>query len=80
MSGSGSVARGGTPMSNLLRSPQVEAELESAVRLDERGIETISTLDVQPQLRTAVWEARNRSHLVGLKAGSPSPLGLVGTI
>lgn len=35
---------------------------------------------MQPQLRTAVWEARNRSHLIGLKAGSPSPHGLVGTM
>lgn len=67
-------------MTNLIRSPQVEAELEAAVRRDARGIETISTLDVQPQLRNAVWEARNRSHLIGLKAGSPAPAGLMGTM
>ena len=67
-------------VTHLLRNQHVEAELEAAVRLDPRGVETISTLDVQPQLRNAVWEARNRSHLVGLKAGSPSPSGLVGTM
>lgn len=58
----------------------MESELERAVRRDERGTETISTVDVQPLLRNAVWEARNRSHLIGLKAGSPAPTGLVGTM
>lgn len=67
-------------MTNLIRNPQVDSQLEAAVRLDERGIETISTLDVDPKLRTAVWEARNRSHLIGLKAGSPAPTGLMGTM
>lgn len=67
-------------MSHLIRNPHVESELEAAVDRDERGTETISTVKVQPQLRNAVWEARNRSHLIGLKAGSPAPTGLVGTM
>lgn len=67
-------------VTNLIRNTQVESQLEAAVRLDDRGIETISTLDVEPKLRTAVWEARNRSHLIGLKAGSPAPTGLMGTM
>lgn len=67
-------------MTNLIRHPKVESQLEAAVRVDERGVETISTLDIEPELRTAVWEARNRSHLIGLKAGSPAPAGLMGTM
>lgn len=67
-------------MSNLIRHPNVDAELAAAVQRDERGTETISTMSVAPALRNAVWEARNRSHLIGLKAGSPAATGLVGTM
>jgi AraC-like DNA-binding protein len=67
-------------MSNLIRNPHVDSELEAAVQRDEHGTETISTAQVAPNLRNAVWEARNRSHLIGLKAGSPSSAGLMGTM
>jgi AraC-like DNA-binding protein len=65
-------------MSNLIRSTTVEAELEAAVRRDENGTETINTQQVPPHLRNAVWEARNRSHLIGVKTGSPAASGLMG--
>ncbi|QYB00558.1 AraC family transcriptional regulator (plasmid) [Rhodococcus sp. USK10] len=64
----------------MLSHPKIDSELEDALRYDEHGTEIISTLDVRPNLRNAVWEARNRSHLIGLRAGSPTPSGLVGTM
>ena len=67
-------------MNNLISNPKVDSELEAALRRDEHGTETINTVDVRPSLRNAVWEARNRSHLIGLRAGSPAPSGLVGTM
>lgn len=67
-------------MSHLLRHPRVDSQLEAAVTRDEHGVETISTVDVEPTLRNAVWEARNRSHLLGLKASSPQQTGVVGTM
>jgi AraC-like DNA-binding protein len=67
-------------MANLVSSLKIESELESALQRDEHGTETISTIDVRPDLRNAVWEARNRSHLIGLRAGSPASSGLVGSM
>ncbi|QYB00100.1 helix-turn-helix domain-containing protein (plasmid) [Rhodococcus sp. USK10] len=60
--------------------PEIDSELENALRRDKNGTEIISTVDVRPSLRNAVWEARNRSHLIGLRAGSPTPSGLLGTM
>jgi AraC-like DNA-binding protein len=67
-------------VSNLVSNLKITSELEAALQRDEYGTETISTIDVRPNLRNAVWEARNRSHLIGLRAGSPAPSGLVGTM
>ncbi|WP_213576487.1 helix-turn-helix domain-containing protein [Rhodococcus sp. USK13] len=64
----------------MMSHAKIDSELEDALRCDEHGTEIISTLDVRPNLRNAVWEARNRSHLIGLRAGSPTPSGLIGTM
>lgn len=65
-------------MANLIRNLHVESQLEAAMSRDEHGTETINTAEVAPNLRNAVWEAHNHSHLIGLKAGSPEPTGLMG--
>lgn len=67
-------------MGHLIRNPHVASALAAAVDRDERGMETISTVNVPAPLRNAVWEARVRSHLIGLKTGSPAATGLVGTM
>lgn len=67
-------------MTGLIRHPKVESEIEAVVRHDGHGIESLSTKDVPPHLRSAVWEARNRSHLIGLRVGTPVPSGLEGTM
>lgn len=65
-------------MTIFIRNSDVESELKAAVRRDENGTETINTQQVPPHLRNAVWEARNRSHLIGIKTGSPAAGGLMG--
>lgn len=67
-------------MSHFVSHPRVGSQLDAAVTRDEHGVETISTVDVEPTLRNAVWEARNRSHLLGLKTSSPQQTGVVGTM
>lgn len=67
-------------MSDQIHQPHVESVLAAAVRRDEHGTETISTLEVSPPLRNAVWEACNRTHLIGLKASSPALTGVLGTM
>lgn len=58
-------------------------EIETQARAsttDNGRLSTLSTRRMEPRLRTPAWEAHNRSHLIGIRAGSPSEDGLTGAI